>query len=191
LQPTQRGIKRRQRGQRRIGDSDLLKACGRDVEMLLLILNLRGKQVNAIQHRRVRAQSARLVQDRESFLEMPIFHFQLRVFQQSRRQNWELRTGPAQRSERLQCPILPPEPKVESREIPLGKRAARFGWITRPTVEFGARRLFLSAVKLIQLRENTRKIDIERTMLDKIFQGVVAVFWIFQLQMRVSQREQR
>src|ERR1051325_2219661 len=91
----------------------------------------------------------------------------------------------------FQRAIAPAEPEIKSREIPLCKRAARLRRIARPTFEFVSRRLLFRAIKLVQFRENPGKIDIGRSMLDKILQAVVPVLRRLQLQMRVGQTEER
>src|SRR6202011_2884831 len=90
-----------------------------------------------------------------------------------RRQSRVLRMAFPQRGERFQRSIATADPQVESSEIPLGEGAPRLGRIPGPSIQLSSGRFAFRAIKLVQFRENPRKIDIGGAVLDKILERVV------------------
>ena len=81
LQPAERCIKHRRRGQGRIGMRDLIKPRGRGVKMFRAILILGRDQVYAVEDDRIGSQCSRFVQYRQRLIKMALLEFQLDKFQ--------------------------------------------------------------------------------------------------------------
>src|SRR5260370_35490564 len=105
---------------------------------------------------------------------MPFLQFQLRKFQKGRSEDWQLRMSAPQRTEMFQRTVASPKSKVESRQIPLGKGAARLGRVPRPPIKFSARRFSFPSIKLVQFRENARQSSLRGALFAKNLQCIVS-----------------
>jgi hypothetical protein len=60
---------------------DLFEGGGRHVKSFRQILRLRGQQVDPVHQQRVRMEQARIIQDCNRLIEMPVLRFELREVQ--------------------------------------------------------------------------------------------------------------
>src|SRR5207302_6371985 len=127
-----------------------------------------AKQVTPDENGRFRTERARLIQRRQGFVVVTIVQVGLGDLRECWSKGRQLRMSSPERAEIFQRAIASTESEIEARQIPLRERAAGLRRISGPTLQFGTRRFSLRTVKLVQLREHARKIDVARPVFDEI-----------------------
>src|SRR5436853_7232607 len=95
------------------------------VEMSRVIVDLRGQQIDPIAHRRIWPKGARFGQNRGRIVKVVLFQVQLGELEKRGGKLGKLGMSSTQGRKQINCPVAAANSEIESRKIPLRKRAPR------------------------------------------------------------------